>query len=242
MKRSEMKKQTIFRDYNCSDAELYVLAMEVAQLVQKDADRFAKMGIDAARLTAYRDICQRFKECPDDDEMIGEQMVFTEKKNAACDELRNAIRAVMNRVATIFSNRTGRYRKFGTAKMGDMSDAQLLFCGRRVARVARQQMPLLDGSGLLEGHILRVQDAVETMERRMNLQQDKLHDRDIAVELRSVTGNQLYSEFVAICHIGKLIWKPEVRAKYEHFVIFESNNEQKKARKKKLEEENKKTE
>ncbi len=236
MKRSEMKKQTIFRDYNCSDAELYVLGMEILQLVRKDADRFAKMGIDETRLTAYTHICQRFKDCPDDDEMVGEQMVFTEKKNAAVDELQNAIRAVMNRVATVFSNRTGRYRQFGTAKMGDMSDPQLLFCGRRVVRVARQQMPLLEGSGLLDGHNLRVQEAVETLERRMNLQQDKLHDRDIAVELRSVTGNELYREFVAICHIGKMIWKPEVRAKYEHFVIYESNNEQKKARKKKLEE------
>jgi hypothetical protein len=176
-------------------------------------------------------LAERFRECPSDDELIGDQMVVTEKKDDAAHELRNAIRAVMNRVAMVFNNRSGRYRKFGTAKIGDMTDPQLLFCGRRVVRVTRLQFDFLEESGLNEGHIRRVEDTCTAFERALNIQQDKVHDRDIGVENRVELGNKLYKIFVIVCHIGKDIWGRDEWARYEKFVIYESNNEQKKKRK-----------
>ena len=233
MKRSEMKKQGVYRDYNFPDADLYLWSKEVLALAQRDFVHFEEEGFDAKRMKAFENLCEIFRECPSDDELIGEQMLGTEKKNEASDALTNAIRAVMNRVAILYSNRTGRYRKFGTAKIGDMTDAQLLFCGRRVARVARAQFDFLEETGLNEGHISRVQTAAEAFERALNVQQDKLHDRDIGVETRTEVGNRLYKIFVIVCGIGKAIWTKEQWAKYENFVIYESNNEQKKRKKEK---------
>jgi hypothetical protein len=143
----------------------------------------------------------------------------------------------MTRVAMKFSNRTGRYRKFGTSKMGDMTDAQLIFCGRRVVRVARQQMDFLADVGVNENVLKRITDAVQAFERAVNIQHDRVSDRDIAVETRVERGNQLYDELVTLCNIGKDIWAERDPVRYELYCLYESNNEQKKARKARVEKE-----
>ena len=126
-----MKKQKVNRKYNFPDADLYQMAMDAIRLAKRDLEQFkAGYEYDAHRLKGFHDRCQRFVAMPDDNELLGDQMIVTDKKYEAAEQLRHMIRSVMTRVRMAFSNRTGRYRKFGTAKMGDMTDAQLLFCGR----------------------------------------------------------------------------------------------------------------
>ena len=226
-----MKKQPLNRQYNFPDADLYVQAMERIKYAHRDLAAFVAYGYSAERLKGLLSRCEQFHSLPDDDEMLGDQMITTEKKDAAAERLKTAIRSLMTRVAMKFNNRTGRYRKFGTAKMGDMSDPQLLFCGRRVVRVARQQIDFLADVGVNEPLIQRIQTAAQEFENALNIQQDKVADRDIAVERRTEQGNILYQELVILCDIGKDIWAEKNPVYYENYCIYESNNEQKKARK-----------
>lgn len=218
--------------YNYPDADLYVQCIEKIKLAHQDQLQFGQYGYDLERLHKFLGKCERFKNLPSDDELIGNQMITTEKKYDAAERLKTAVRSVMTRVAMKYNNRTGRYRRFGTAKMGDMTDAQLLFCGRRVVRVARQQIDFLADVGINENLLGRVSDACSVFETAMNIQQDKVAERDIAVERRVDMGNQLYQELVTLCDIGKDIWAERDPLKYEGYVLYESNNEQKKARKK----------
>ncbi len=226
-----MKKQAVHREYNFPDADLYLQFVERINYARRDLTAFQSYGYDLHRLKALRDRCEAFSNLPQDDELVGQQMLMTDKKKEAAEKLKTAIRKIMTRVATKYNNRSGRYRKFGTAKMGDMTDAQLLFCGRRVARVARQQIDFLAETGLREIHLSQLQDACRIFENCLHLQQDKISDRDIAVEKRIEFGNKLYEELVMLCNIGKDIWAETNHVKYENYVIYESNNEQKKARK-----------
>lgn len=226
-----MKKQATQRLFNCPDAELYRWCVEAIRNAHRDLDLFQQYGYGAERLKAFKAMCDQFHALPDDDEMVGDQMIVTEKKYQAADKLRTAIRSMMTRVAMKFHDKTGRYRKFGTAKLGDMSDAQLLFCGRRVARVARQQLDFLADVGVNENLIGRVLDACAEFENAMNIQQDRVHDRDIAVERRMLQGNKLHAELVVLCDIGKDIWASRDRVKYDQYCIYESNNDEKIARK-----------
>lgn len=228
-----MKKQAVHRKYNYPDADLYVQCMEHIRYAKRDLAEFDKYGYDAHRLKGFLQQCEKFRALPDDDELLGDQMIVTDKKYAAAEKLKSAIRSLMTRVAMKYSNRSGRYRKFGTAKMGDMTDAQLLFCGRRVVRVARAQIDFLADSGVNENVLKRISDACRDFETALNIQQDKVADRDIAVERRVEQGNRLYEELVTLCNIGKDIWAERDPAKYENYTLYESNNEQKKARQRK---------
>ena len=235
-----MKKQSLNRQYNFPDADLYLQCMERIKYAHRDLKQFNQYGYGTDRLKTFKSMCDKFRALPDDDELIGDQMIVTEKKYQASEKLKTAIRSIMTRVAIKYGNRSGRYRKFGTAKMGDMTDAQLVFCGRRVARVARHQIDFLDEVGVNENNIKRVTDACKDFENAINIQQDKVADRDIAVERRIEQGNKIYKELVVLCNIGKDIWAEIDPVKYENYTIYESNNEQKKARKAKLAEEEKK--
>ncbi len=226
-----MKKQALNRQYNFPDADLYVQAMERIKYAYRDIRQFEQYGYSMDRLKGFKNLCDQFHSLPDDDEMVGDQMITTEKKDAAAEKLKTAIRSLMTRVSMKFNNRSGRYRKFGTAKMGDMTDAQLLFCGRRVVRVTRQQFDFLSEVGINELLIQRIQDAAQEFENALNIQQDKVADRDIAVERRTEQGNKVYQELVVLCDIGKDIWAERNPVFYENYCIYESNNEQKKTRK-----------
>ena len=229
-----MKKQAMQRMHNFPDAELYMLCMQSIRHAHRDFENFKQYGYTLDKLTGFASQCERFKNLPDDDELVGDQMIVTEKKYEAAEKLKNAIRSIMTRVEMKYSNRSGRYRKFGTAKMGDMTDAQLLFCGRRVARVARMQADFLGDVGVSENQVLRVLDACIGFENAINIQQDRLSDRDIGVEIRMEQGNVIYQKMVEVCNIGKDIWTDKDPVKYEQYCIYESNNEQKKARKQRL--------
>ncbi len=228
-----MKKQNSHRKYNFPDADLYLQCVERLKYANRDRQQFEQYGYKTERMQKFAAMCDKFRSLPDDDELVGDQMLVTEKKYAAAEKLKTAIRSLMTRVAMKYSNRTGRYRKFGTSKMGDMTDAQLLFCGRRVARVARQQIDFLSEVGVNENTIQRVTDACRNFENALNIQQDKVSDRDIAVERRIDQGNALYDEMIVLCNIGKDIWVETDLAKYENYTIYESNNDQKIARKEK---------
>lgn len=223
-----MKKQHVNRKYNFPDADLYQRCMDSIRFAKRDIERFTDYGYDLHRLKGFLNRCEKFAALPDDDELLGDQMIVTDKKYAAAEKLKSAIRGVMTRVRMKYSNRSGRYRKFGTAKMGDMTDAQLLFCGRRVIRVARAQLDFLEETGLNENVLKKVADACQVFEVAMNVQQDKIADRDITVEGRVELGNLLYDEFIRVCEIGKDAWAETDKAKYENYTIYESNNEQKK--------------
>lgn len=226
-----MKKQSSNRQYNFPDADLYLQCVERIKYAKRDIEQFEAYGYDLERLRKFKAMCDKFRQLPDDDELVGDQMVTTEKKYKAAEELKAAVRSLMTRVSMKYSNRSGRYRKFGTAKMGDMTDAQLIFCGRRVVRVGRQQIDFLAETGLNEQVISRVVKATQAFEKAVNIQQDKVADRDISVERRVEQGNKLYDELITLSNIGKDIWAEKDPVKYENYCIYESNNEQKKARK-----------
>lgn len=223
-----MRKQATTRQYNFPDAELYVQCVEKLKFAVRDSAAIEQYTYSKEKLAAFQQQIQKFNQLPDDDELVGDQMVLTEKKNKAAEKLRNAIRGIMTRVQIKFSNRSGRYRKYGTTKMQTMTDAQLLFCGRRVARVAQQQLDFLADTGLNESQIAKVLDATRQFENTLHLHQDKIADRDIAVESRIEQGNKLYAELINICNVGKDLWADKDPKKYDNYVLYESNNEQKK--------------
>ncbi len=227
-----MRKQGFYRKHNFPDADLYAMVVERLKYAQRDLKQMKQFGMTAAKLKAIQSRALTFYNLPNDDELVGNQMVFTDKKYDKANLLKAAIRAVMTRVAMKYGQRSGRYRAYGTAKLTDMTDAQLLFCGRRVARVGRKQLNLLADTGLNENALMRVQKAATDFEKAMNIQQDKIAERDIAVEKRVTLGNQFYDDLIKLSDIGKSIWDNQNKTFYEQYAVYESNNEQKKLRKK----------
>jgi len=84
---------------------------------------------------------------------------------------------------------------------------------------------------VVSGKAFQSSGTCRNFENALNIQQDKVADRDIAVERRIDQGNLIYEELVVLCNIGKDIWVETDLAKYENYTIYDSNNDQKIARK-----------
>lgn len=234
-----MKKQSAQRKHNFPDADLYLVCIDSIRNALEDLKEFKTYGYDAQRLKTFKTRCDKFRDLPDDDELVGEQMVLTDKKYAYAEELKASIRSLMTRVSMKFGNRSGRYRKFGANKLGDMTDAQLIFCGRRCVRVARGMVDFLDDVGVNEDVIGKITTSAQNFEAAVNRKLDKVSERDIGVERRIIRGNDLYDELVTLCKIGKDIWREKDRTRYDKYCIYESNNDQKIERKEKAKKEKK---
>lgn len=227
-----MKKQAVHRDYNFPDPELYAQCLERIQYVRRDAAEFQNYGYTPAKIANFEALCKKFTEFLSDDELLGEQMVATQKKYEQREKLKSAIRSVMTRVETKYDSKSGRYRKFGTTKLNEMTDPHLILCAHRVMRVATAQMSFLEETGLKPIHIDQVKEACTAFENAVHIQLDKISERDIAVEVRVELCNKMYQELVLVCNIGKDIWSETNRSKYDNYCIYESNAEQKRQAKK----------
>ena len=75
-----MKKQSVHRQYNFPDADLYLQCMESIKNAHRDLKYFEQYGYGLDKLKRFKVLCDKFRTLPDDDELIGDQMVATEKK------------------------------------------------------------------------------------------------------------------------------------------------------------------
>jgi hypothetical protein len=87
-----MKKQPGHRTYNISEADLYVTCTEAIRAAHRDLEFFNQYGYGLDRLKGFKSICDQFQALPGDDELVGEQMICTEKKDFAAEKLKTASR------------------------------------------------------------------------------------------------------------------------------------------------------
>jgi hypothetical protein len=229
-----MKKQPVHRDYNFPDPDLYAQCLERLKYIARDKAEFLNYAYGEEKIANFEALCKAFEALPTDDELLGEQMTATQKKYDQREKLKTAIRNIMTRVETKYDSKTGRYRKFGTAKLHEMNDPNIILCGHRVMRVATAQMTFLVETGLRDTHVDSLREACAAFENAVHIQLDKVSDRDIAVESRVELCNKMYAELVLVCNIGKDIWAETNRTKYDNYCIYESNAEQKRQHRQKL--------
>ena len=93
-----MKKPSVVRLYNFSDATLVTKGKEKIAFMRRDVAAFTPFGITTALMTSLETAINTFSNTITDIEALSNQTGVTAKKDAKADQLRVAIRAVMTRV------------------------------------------------------------------------------------------------------------------------------------------------
>lgn len=223
------RKQSIWRKYNFSDGELIERCDSLISMVMSDIVELSKVGVDINDARSLGRLCQSFKDMRSDNELAGDHGVTVENKDVARDRLLSAISSVMSGVSKTYDSKSAQYRRFGTKRMQDKKDADLLLIGRRVHRICGSMegmMPHVTGQ-LVE----KLRQAHVEFERMLHLVADKVSDRDIATEERITLGNNIYEGMMALANFGKLAFAGKSPAKYDFYVQYESNAEAKRLRK-----------
>jgi hypothetical protein len=217
-----MEKKEQKRDYNMADASLIVMAGEKHHFILRDIVEFNNYNVQASDMVVFKNDISAFESLPTDEELEGIQIEATNVKNTVADNLKVAVREVMQRVKLKYGEEHGKYRQFGTLGMNDFDDAHLLICGRRVVRTATAYSADLSTKGLTVAMITNVSNLANSFENALLDKSDAIAKRDIATDDRIEAGNILYKKVVDYCETGKTIWVTRDESKHNDYVIYDA--------------------
>ncbi len=218
-----MEKKAAVRNYPIADGELIVTGNSLITSARRDIAEFTLRNYtevkDFAPLALEIDA---FQDLPTDEELRGIQDTATQTKNIGADNVRVKIREIMTATENIYAVHSGEYRRFGTKGMSHFNDAELIQCGRRVARTTTAMLTQLAAQGITATTATGLLTAVTNFENEIHDQLDAINDRDIAAEARIVAGNAMYAKLVKVANTGKNIWVTTSEAKHNDYVIYDT--------------------
>lgn len=215
-----MKKPSVVRSYNFSDATLVSKAKEKIAFMRRDAASFTPFGITAALVTSLETAVNVFSNTITDVEAVSDQTGVTVAKDAKADQLKVAIRAVMSRAERKYTVGSAKYRKFGTQALSQQSDSELVTISKRVVRVGTLLLAELAPNGLTAAMLTAITKLCNEFEVLMIDLQLKIADRDITQEDRVEAGNIIYKTLMSYTTTGLSIWETSDVAKYNDYVIY----------------------
>lgn len=219
-----MKKPSVVRLYNFSDATLVTTAKEKIAFMRRDAASFTSFGITAALVTSLETAVNAFSNSITDVETLSNQTGVTANKDAKADQLRVAIRAVMARAELKYGTDSPKYKKFGTEALARQSDSDLLITGKRVVRVGTEFLAELAPNGLTAAMLTAITTLCNELEALIIDLKIKMGERDIMQEDRVEAGNQIYKTLTQYTTTGLNIWESTDVAKYNDYVIYNTVN------------------
>lgn len=192
------------------------------KLLERDLDVFREFGYDEQNVQNLEKLVNAFSDFPTDEELEGDVMIATEKKNQLAEELRDFIKKVMVRVGLVFGYENPHYRKFGANNLSRLTDESLCRIGRRVSRIGIIYLEKLKHTGLNEAELGRLAELAGRFDEAMEDKKNRMADREIASAERADLANQIYHEVSALCNIGREIWKKKNEAKYNDYILYDT--------------------
>jgi len=217
-----MNKKKPIRTYKMQDVELYELCRVTAVIIEQDLEHFLPYGVSMEELETFRATSEVFGNETSDRMLVAQKSVLTEEKDAVAEDLRVAMREMMQRVENKFGVHTATYRKFGTELLSRKTDYELLIIARRVFRAGTKLLPELASKGVTEAMLNNIMDLRNKMEDLKIDIEDAITDRDVLQEERVRKGNALYAELVDLCGTGRTIWETKSEARYNDYIIYKT--------------------
>jgi hypothetical protein len=188
----------------------------------RDLEVFHEFGYSIEKAKEIENLIRDFGDFPTDEELAGDVMIATEKKNLIRAELIDAIRKIIVRVDIIFDSQNPHYKKFGLGTLSRMTDEALHRTGKRVARVAGMYLSEMKKTGLHKSDLKDLLFLADRFDEAIEKKLDAVADREIATMERTGLANLIYQEILALCNVGKEIWKNRNEAKYNDYILYDT--------------------
>lgn len=207
-------------DFNFAYAYLETLGDTCVSLYERDSVVLADYGIDEDFKDEVETTLEDLRDFQTDEEALGYEMDFREKKDKNADNLRVFVRSFMVRVEDVYPINSGIWFRFGTRGLSQLDDHYLGKVGPRVARMATLYLATLADTGITQLMIT----ALETLSTKFNESLDAFHDAELLrlslTHQRVEKANKLYALIVKMFNYGKDYWLTRDESKYKAYVIY----------------------
>lgn len=218
-----MKKKSVVRIYNVTDADLVQLADKLLAAANRDATEMLQRGYTTTRLQDIHTLRDNFDVFAPDDFYLGAMVSATEDKDLVRNDLETRMRTIMLMAENRFGADSGNYKRFGDNALSRMTDEQLLRNGKLVHQTANFFQNDLASEGLTPTILSDFKAACQKLDDKIDAQNIAKTERDVATEERVEKGNLLYEALQKLGKVGKDIWYTSNEAKYNDYLISESN-------------------
>lgn len=214
------------RLYRFSDADHAQIVDAMLIAARRDSVNLAAYGVTPLWLDSIEAANDLFKDCSPDEYWAGDMINATYNKNAKRDELLVATRQITERARIRFGSENGILSRFAVSGLSHQTDNDLVRTGRNVAKNATNYATELLEEGVTAPMVAAYLALIVEFDELIDIQKEKIQDRDTAVEDRIAKGNALYALLTKLSARGKLCWQDSSEARYNDYVIYTSSQQQ----------------
>jgi len=216
------KKQKPKRLYNFSDGTLIQLSDAVRGFLNRDLAELSGHAIDAATLTAMQALRTAFSATSTDVTQVAIVKGFTTAKDNARDATEIILRNLKNNAETKPGIEPGLVESLGIGQISKVGDSDLARLGENAVTRATTLLAQLIGSGIDAPYLASVSAIISTFDAAIDSQTQAEADRELVTNDRINKGNALYTEIVRLCSKGKDRYYSTNEAKYNDYIIYET--------------------
>ena len=210
----------VSNSFNFSQAEVIIIATNLASSITRDQSEFTLRGVTALMVTAMiaqKNVCD---ELETDEEMLSLVSIKVDAKNT----LRETIMMEIQNISGFFEQQWGlnssEYRGLGLTNVTIKSDYEFLHVSKRVRRLANANILILTPIGLTAGAVTQLNTNNNALEVAIDAVHDAQVNRSLKTEERNNEYNTLFELIVKYCHVGKLIWENVDPVKYSDYELY----------------------
>lgn len=222
-RRSNLKKQLIMTtNFNFSFGTLTQRGDRVDNLLQRDAAEFARLGYTDDSRSDLKALVQEFRDLPSDDYWLGQQMMKTEAKKKAHENLSSQLIDLRFRAKLALGEKSVEYRALRFGKVQTMKEQDLIIFAFHVSATCREMMDQLAKRNITEAMLDTMDSTATQLDNAIDEQKKTISTREAKSFERQEKANAIYAQIAEICEVGKKIWEDTNQAYYNDYVIYGS--------------------
>ncbi len=203
-----------------SYADFYDQCLEKVANVERDAEHFLIYNVTPEGVLELKAKIQDLKSSGTDDEMLYEQVNQSIVKTEKTTHLRVGIRQLITLIETSLpENMAEQLIRFDVPYLSRLGTAELVNEAENIVRMAQKYGSELVTAGINATLVSNIA-TLATELRQIDLQhKEALVNRKIATKSRHEQANEIYSQIVKYCKIGRAIWMNTDKVLYDTYLL-----------------------
>ncbi|HAN78566.1 MAG TPA: hypothetical protein DCQ31_12785 [Bacteroidales bacterium] len=217
-----MKTKVENRKFRMSFAELQYASSEKLAFMKRDVKKFEKYGISEIAIISFGAKLKELSNMPTDDDFLSELTSVTLTKEEVTENLRLQLRNIILRSILTFGMELTEKRKLNVPKLAQLVDYRLLLAAGTIVENALTYSDELEEVGLNLDFFEETGFQIKHLENLLEEKSRLIAMRDIATHNKLLRANELFTQLVALCKVGKNIWSSIDKDRYADYDLRSS--------------------
>jgi hypothetical protein len=195
-------------------------SLEKLALLTEDEPTLNSRGITIARLTAFNNLINAFKNVPVNQTMRANITIDKEQRNKLMSELRAAIKEVWGIAKTTFGEKSVEYKAFNSTSISLLKPEKLYELSLQVISKAEFYFTQMQSKGLTVAMINAIKTLTQTMAEAAGTTYQTKVKRTAVTEERQTAANNLYVEMKAMCDTAIVYFENRNKLRASEYIIY----------------------